>query len=336
MANLMITKQCNLHCSYCFANEFVNKDKDIMSFDNFMKCMNFLSSNPKERIGLIGGEPTIHPEFGRMLAAIIDSPFQSACLFTNGILVDSFFNELRNSRFQILVNLNSPKDIGENNYDRIMRNMDEMINRLYMREQVGIGINLYDPDMDYEYLLDVIRRFRLSRVRVSVAVPNLEEGRKINPLDYFQDMGDLVRRFIEDIVRINAAPNFDCNYLPRCIFREEDRDRYRQYEEILKRSNLSAYPICTPTIDILPDLQVVRCFGMSSVYKVNLLDFRNTEELKRHFMMELDALAYHILPDKACGSCGEYRAGLCSCGCYAYRLPRLKELREKIHRLYGE
>ena len=114
------------------------------------------------------------------------------------------------------------------------------------------------------------------------------------------------------------------------------RDRYRQYEEILKRSNLSAYPICTPTIDILPDLQVVRCFGMSSVYKVNLLDFRNTEELKRHFMMELDALAYHILPDKACGSCGEYRAGLCSCGCYAYRLPRLKELREKIHRLYGE
>lgn len=48
MANLMITKQCNLHCSYCFANEFVNKQKDIMSFENFMKCMKFLSYNPKE------------------------------------------------------------------------------------------------------------------------------------------------------------------------------------------------------------------------------------------------------------------------------------------------
>ena len=47
MANLMITKQCNLHCSYCFANEFVNKQKDIMSFENFMKCMKFLSYNPK-------------------------------------------------------------------------------------------------------------------------------------------------------------------------------------------------------------------------------------------------------------------------------------------------
>lgn len=32
MANLMITKQCNLHCEYCFANEFVGNDnKDIMT-----------------------------------------------------------------------------------------------------------------------------------------------------------------------------------------------------------------------------------------------------------------------------------------------------------------
>ena len=126
MANLMITKQCNLHCSYCFANEFVNKQKDIMSFENFMKCMKFLSYNPKERIGLIGGEPTTHPELDKILAAIIDSPFRSACLFTNGILLDQFINELRNARFQILINLNSPENIGRDAFDRIIDNMDEI------------------------------------------------------------------------------------------------------------------------------------------------------------------------------------------------------------------
>lgn len=148
MANLMITKQCNLHCSYCFANEFVNKDRDIMSFENFMTCLKFLSHDPTERIGLIGGEPTLHPELHRMLETIIDSPFRSACLFTNGILVDRFINELRDSRFQILVNLNAPDKVGQPVYDKIIDNLDLMIDHSYMKRQVGVGINLHRPDID--------------------------------------------------------------------------------------------------------------------------------------------------------------------------------------------
>ena len=336
MANLMITKQCNLHCSYCFANEFVNKQKDIMSFENFMKCMKFLSYNPKERIGLIGGEPTTHPELDKILAAIIDSPFRSACLFTNGILLDQFINELRNARFQILINLNSPENIGRDAFDRIIDNMDEMVNHQYMREQVGVGINLYDTQMDYEYLLEVLERFRFTKVRVSVAVPNMEEGRKIDPLDYFHRMEGLVRRFVDNVVKINVAPNFDCNYLPACMFGEEDKNNYQKYKKVLNRSNLFTNPICTPSIDILPALQVVRCFGLSDLYKVNLLNFRNTDEIRRHFMMEIDALAYHVLPNKKCDGCKEYQAGLCSCGCYAYRLAELRELRGYIVGKHGE
>lgn len=329
MANLMITKQCNLKCSYCFANEFVNKQKDVMSFENFQKCLNFFSYNPRERIGIIGGEPTMHSELGKMLAAIIDSPFQSACLFTNGILVDKFINELRNSRFQVLINLNSPDSIGNKNYDRILSNIDEMINRQYMKEQVGVGINLYAPDMDYQYILDVLEKFKLSKVRVSVSIPNMDEGREVNPLDYFHQLEDIVRRFVDDILAIGVAPNFDCNYLPKCLTAERGAT-YEQYSDILRRSNIHMNPICTPSIDILPDLQVVRCFGMSDLYKVNLFDFRNTEEIKRHFMMEIDALAYQITPDDKCRTCGEYRAGLCSCGCYAYRLAKLRELRKLL------
>mgnify|MGYP000852780130 CR=1 FL=1 len=329
MANLMITNQCNLHCSYCFANEFVNKEKGIMSFENFIKCINFLSYNPSERIGLIGGEPTTHPDLKKMLSVIIDSPFKSACIFTNGILLDKFINELRNSRFQILINLNSPESIGQNDFDRIIHNMDEMINHHYMREQVGVGINLYDAEMNYEYLLEVLRKFNFKKVRVSVSVPNIEGKRKIDPIEYFHKMKNLVRKFIDDIVKINVSPNFDCNYLPKCIFSYEARDT-------LIRSNLSKPSICIPTVDILYDLQVVRCFGLSDLYKVHLLDFKNTDEIKRHFMMEIDALAYHIMPNKGCIGCHEYKAGLCSCGCYAYRLPELKKLREHVIEEYGK
>ena len=67
MANLMITKQCNLKCTYCFANEFVNRQNDMMSYENFLKCLDFLMCDVNERIGIIGGEPTLHPNLKKML-----------------------------------------------------------------------------------------------------------------------------------------------------------------------------------------------------------------------------------------------------------------------------
>ncbi len=70
-----------------------------MSYETFEKALVFLSSDPNERIGLIGGEPTLHPDFQRMLVRLINSPFRSICIFTNGINLEPYFNELRNGRF---------------------------------------------------------------------------------------------------------------------------------------------------------------------------------------------------------------------------------------------
>ncbi|MBP3412572.1 MAG: radical SAM protein [Oscillospiraceae bacterium] len=327
----MLTKQCNLHCSYCFANEFVNKQSDIMSFEQFEACLRFLSSDPRERIGLIGGEPTLHPDLKRMLGALIDSPFQSVCLFTNGILVDRYFNELRNSKFQILINLNSQEQIGAAHYGKIMDNLDQMINRLYMRDQVGLGLNLYDPNMDFSYMIEVLKRFRQKKLRISVAVPNLEGNRQVDPLAYFKSMKPLVRSLLEQLLEIDVAPNFDCNYIPSCLLEPSDLELFQTYQTTMERSNLNRInPICSPVLDILPDLQVVRCFGMSDLYKVSLMDFQNTEELRRHFLLEVDAPAYHILPNEACAQCRQYLSGKCSCGCYAYRTHRLKALRQTL------
>lgn len=336
MANLMLTKQCNLQCSYCFANEFVNQQKDIMSYDNFMKCLQFLSTDPGERIGLIGGEPTLHPDLKLMLATLIDSPFRSVCLFTNGIVLEPYFNELRNSKFLILINLNEPDVIGEHKYFNIIENCENMIGRLYMRDQVSFGINIYKPNMNFEFVMDVLKQFRQKKLRVSVSVPNKDERCQMDPLDYFREMKDTIRGLVKNLLEIGVAPQFDCNYVPYCLLTEEDRALFIRYGEVMQRSNLTKIPpICSPVLDILPDLRVVRCFGLSGLYKVNLLDFRNAAEIRRHFTMEIDALAYHVVPADNCRNCQEYITGKCSCGCYAYRESKIKELRKSIKQEIG-
>ena len=336
MANIMLTTQCNLHCEYCFANEFVSRQANEMPMDNFEECLRFLSFDPNERIGLIGGEPTLHKEFKRILGRLIDSSFKSVCLFTNGILLDNYLTELRNGRFQILINLNAPDAIGDHAYSRIMDNLDLMINSLYMAEQVGLGINLYKPDMEYKFILDALKKYRQKRVRVSVSVPNLGGNRGVNPLEYFRTMRPLVRRFLRDVLEIGVAPNFDCNYIPYCLHEEEDKALLDRYKDVLVRSNLMKQPpICFPVIDILPDLKAVRCFGMSSFLKADIRQFRNTKELRRHFLLEVDACAYPLLPDKECIGCREYLAGNCSGGCYAYREKKMEILRDKTIETFG-
>ena len=303
----------------------------MMSLEDFLFCLQFLSSNPRERIGLIGGEPTLHPELKRMLAALIDSPFSSVCLFTNGILLDRYFTELRNSKFQILVNLNAPEKTGTAQYNRIMDNLDQMIHHLYMKDQIGLGLNLYEPDMDFSYIIEALKRFRQKKLRVSVAVPNAENERHVDPLSYFRSMKKTIRKLLIQLLELDIAPNFDCNYLPPCLLEPEDKELLQTYSSTMKRSNLMhIHPICSPVLDILPDLQVVRCFGMSNLYRVPLRNFKNTEDLKRHFLLEMDALAYHILPNSACENCCQYLSGKCSCGCYAYRLPAIRKLRKEL------
>ena len=64
MANIMMTDVCNLRCPYCFANEFVNKDTNEISEENFRKAVDFIvGDGSHSSVGLIGGEPTVHSHF---------------------------------------------------------------------------------------------------------------------------------------------------------------------------------------------------------------------------------------------------------------------------------
>lgn len=300
-----------------------------MSFESFRRVLQFLATNPDERIGLIGGEPTLHPEFKKMLAYLIDSPFRFVSVFTNGIKLEPFFNELRDSRFHILVNINEPEKVGAERYNHIVRQIDTMVNQLYMQKQVSIGINLYKEDIDYSFFLDLIERYLFDQVRVSISVPNLDNTRNVNPLAYFRSMMPTVRRFVKDIVARGAAPSFDCNYIPPCLIEDDDIRFYKENARVMKKSNIRKEGnICSPVLDILPNLEAIRCFAMSDYYKANILDFRNVSELRRHFELEIDGQAYCLPPCDECRDCHEYLTGKCSCGCYAYRLTSLKALNE--------
>ena len=124
MANIFLTKKCNLKCPYCFADEFVNKDNQEISIENFKKALNFIKTNPLERIGLIGGEPTIYSNFHEILQIINnDKEINQVIVYTNGIEIDKYIESLENEKFNLLINCNCEKDIGKTNFDKLKNNI---------------------------------------------------------------------------------------------------------------------------------------------------------------------------------------------------------------------
>ena len=335
----MINEVCNLRCPYCFADEFVNKNPKEMSMKDFDTALNFaLSSGYDERIGLIGGEPTLHSHFKEILIKLInDNRVKNVTIFTNGVKINEYLNEICHPKIHLLINCNSPENMGIKAYETMVTNIKEMIANRYYREKITLGINMYKPDFDYEYILELLKQFDLKSVRTSISVPN-DLTYLANPLNYFNIMKPHVLEFFSKLKEANIIPFFDCNAMPVCIWSEDERNRILQdFPEVKNKTNIfNTYVSCSPIIDILPDLTIIRCFGLSEHTKKKLSDFKNIEEARNYYARTIDSFACNSCHSKECFSCYEREIGRCNGGCLCFKINDIKKINSYCNSLYKE
>lgn len=83
VAWLTINRICNLRCSWCYAQEFID-DRQNMCYDLAESLINILQQAGVRKIYFIGGEPTLHPELFKMLSFAKERELESVVV-TNGI-----------------------------------------------------------------------------------------------------------------------------------------------------------------------------------------------------------------------------------------------------------
>jgi len=88
LAQIDLTNRCNMHCPICFANAgarghvFEPGYKEIV---RQMQVLRDLRPIPCTAIQFTGGEPTIHPDFFRIISAARDMGFSHVQIATNGL-----------------------------------------------------------------------------------------------------------------------------------------------------------------------------------------------------------------------------------------------------------
>ena len=312
MPNIVITEYCNLKCPYCFAQTMINtakKDTKNISDDQLNKILNWLSLSSISNdsfIGLIGGEPTLHPNFKNILKKI--NTFNTltnskSIIFTNGLTLNEFLTDI-GLNTSILVNVNNlSKDLK----DKLLFNLN-LIEQLgwFEIQKVNLGCNLYPEENDYSFFWDIVDKFSISQVRMSVTSPSSKDYLN-DKFTYYTKMKNIAFNFIEEAYKRHIKITYDCNQIPLCFFNIEEK-------KIIQ--SLGNYPQgCEPTIDITPDFKATCCFGAYNPIDCNL--FSNLEELKKYFQAQIFKKISFNTQGK-CKTCNKLEFLQCQGGCLTF------------------
>lgn len=339
MANIMVNEACNLRCPYCFAEEFVNKNPKEMSLEDFRTALDFVLSGDEDRqIGIIGGEPLLYSHIDEAMRIALDDPrTEYVMLYTNAVELERLASDiLENPKFRMLVNYNSPEDMGEAAFEKMVDNLLRFVNDHNGTRRFRLSVNIYTPDFDYSYVIPIIEEVDFDVIRLSVSVPKKGDLRGKTPLEYFREMKLVAMRFVCDMVRCSVITGFDCNFLPACVLTEEEIMSVMPAKEVFYNALSNMYSEmfwdraivcelhnCSPVIDILPDLQAIRCFGLSEYTKQDIRKFRNITDLAGYYINTVDRPACGIASSPECENCYENMTGDCSGGCLLFKAGKL-------------
>lgn len=318
MANIAITNYCNLKCPYCFADDMIHEDNKNMSLENYVKILRYLIQYNETDIGIIGGEPTLHPQFKEILiesnlCAIENNT--TFTLFTNGINLEEYLSYIGNN-IKILINCNNIID--EKQLLKFCTTINHLNNLGWIHNgKVTLGCNLYPDEAEYTWIWMIADYYKIPKLRCSVVSPGgqykIWRNRKN---EYFKHMKPIFINFCKEAQKRKIRLILDCGHIPSCYFNEEE---LKLIKEVSCLTHYSADVGCTPAMDITPNLEVIPCFG---VYKPIPIDFNNnwfgiTRYITQNYHIP-KALKNNQSP---CNNCDKLCNFQCQGGCLAFSSP---------------
>ena len=93
LAQIDLTNRCNMRCPICFANANAAGQVSQIDYDQAVRqlqALRDLRPHPCTAIQFTGGEPTIHPDFLRIVSTARDMGFSHIQIATNGIRIADY------------------------------------------------------------------------------------------------------------------------------------------------------------------------------------------------------------------------------------------------------
>ena len=314
MANILLTEKCVRACPYCFAKEYLKESKENrLSWENLIYIADIFESSNEKQLSLLGGEPTLHPDFIDFVLYLVQRNF-NVNVFTSGIIPNGklktaaeFLLKIPVKNLSFVCNYNHPDTSTAGETKQI-----EQFFRTFPK-YISLSFNLYQQAFDFTFLVDAINKYGLKRyIRLGLAQPIPGQKNECLSLHEIRGIAGNFRNQLQILEENRIEIGFDCG-MPLCVFSNEDIGRLFK----VNRGKVKFY--CRPAIDIGPDMQVWACFPLCNYEKKSLYDFNNVNEMIKYFSQQHNDLRKErkgIFEE--CQTCTYFKENLCSGGCLAH------------------
>ena len=313
MANIAIVNYCNLKCPYCFADDMIQNEVSSITLDDFRKILKFLARTPKNHVGIIGGEPSLHPQFDEILKEVnkyCKEVNTDATLFTNGIELEPFMPYI-GDRIGILVNCNSPEFQSAESYAKMIKTLDHFADLSWFDRKANCGCNIHPGCDDYSFIWEIVDKYHLDHLRTSVVSPAAKyESWRPNKEGYYKMMKPKFMKFVDDAIKHHCRLGMDCGYIPLCYFTAEEKEKLYSICDALDKS------FCEPVVDITPEFKATACFG--SWDPVDIRDFNDLIELERYLLLKKSYPRTIANCTGRCTTCKKHKLLQCQGGCLGF------------------
>jgi len=315
MANLSITSVCNRACDYCFTQGAFGRQEPAtphMSRATFLQALKLLKRSGIDQVRMLGGEPTLHPDFVHLVDQVIESGF-GLLVFSNGFMPESAIDCLSNTsveRANILINISEPTKLHAQEKQQLF----SVFRRLGPR--ILPGINIHGPAVRFDFILDLIGEFQfIPIIRLGLAHPCVTGDNHFLHTRYYSGIGERVLDFAVKAQAVGVSLEFDCGFVP-CMFPNGD-------VEILGKSASDIGGRCNPILDVLPNGSVASCYPLAGLIEMPLPHAENTHWLQHQF--ERKWMPYREIGIfKECSDCYLKKTKKCLRGCLALAMRRLR------------
>ncbi len=305
MLNLILTRNCNRRCSYCFALDLRNQkdpEKVTMSDEMFEDCLKLARDSRAPEIRLLGGEPTLHPRFVDFVKRAFEDGLNLR-VFSNGLIPDKvmeFLEPQSEKKLRMLINVNPQSTYTDKEWEKLITNLKAL------GRKANCGFNIMDPEFEADYLIDVIRDCGLYRgIRLGLTHPTLSGSNEYLDWEKAPDTAAGIIKLAKKADAHDIVIGFDCGFT-LCMFEGffDDLVRYR----VDHKFN------CRPVLDITPDGMLWHCLSLWGQDGVPLGQYAHADEYRDHFR-EKYGIYRNFGVTENCADCKYRRTGNCSGGC---------------------
>jgi len=183
--------------------------------------------------------------------------------------------------------------------------------------QTILGITLYSPSVQLDFLIDLIHQYNLSKtIRIGIAHPCLNYPNQYLKPKHYPIIGQRIIRFLHKVNKNDISLQFDCGFVP-CMFPVENLKDIQKFSvDIGKR--------CSPIIDIMPDNSLIPCFPLSTKWREYLTNTIDQQTIIQVFEKQMSFYRQSGIY-KECQSCTLKQNGDCFGGCLASTIKRFQK-----------